>query len=65
MNFLGSLSNETRISYRNVPSPDERCLQAQSILHPVCAIQPESLPGAKPPSCHEIAASCKMDPRCR
>jgi hypothetical protein len=49
----------------NVPSPDERCLQAQSILHPVCAIQPESLPGAKPPSCHEIAASCKMDPRCR
>ena len=51
--------------FRNVPNPDEQCLRAQSILHPVCAQQPDPLPDESPLSCHEIARSCKESPDCR
>ena len=55
---------------RNTPSPDEQCLRAQSLLHPVCAQQPEQ-GGAydvggpsKQVACHDIAHACSGNPEC-
>ena len=54
---------------RNTPSPDEQCLRAQSLLHPVCAQQPEggaydvSGPNSQV-ACHDIARACSNNPEC-
>ena len=55
---------------RNTPSPDEQCLRAQSLLHPVCAQTPEQ-GGAfdvggpsKQVACHDIAHACSGNPEC-
>jgi len=54
----------------NTPSPDEQCLRAQSLLHPVCAQQPEQGgafdvggPG-KQAACHDIAHACSGNSEC-
>ena len=57
---------------RNKPSPDEQCLRAQSLLHPVCAQQPEGgafgvgVPGGNQQvPCQDIARVCNNNPECK
>ena len=59
---------------RNTPSPDEQCLRAQSLLHPVCAQQPEGVGGAfdvgggpnnQQVACQDIARICNNNPECK
>ena len=54
-------------SFRNKPSPDEQCLRAQSLLHPVCAQQLDGydVGGSSLPTCHAIARVCNNNPECR
>ena len=57
----------TYSSFRNKPSPDEQCLRAQSLLHPVCAQQLDGydVGGSSLPTCHAIARVCNNNPECR
>ena len=63
------LNSNSIFFFRNTPSPDEQCLRAQSLLHPVCAQQPpdSDVIGGKQvqPVCHTIARGCKQNPDCR
>ena len=68
--ILYSVDNIFLSPLRNTPSPDEQCLRAQSLLHPVCAQTPEQ-GGAfdvggpsKQVACHDIAHACSGNPEC-
>lgn len=55
---------------RNTPNPDEVCLRAQTLLHPMCAQQPDLIHGTsmgeRPlPACHHIAKDCLRQPECQ
>ena len=70
LQILYSVDNIFFTSLRNTPSPDEQCLRAQSLLHPVCAQTPEQ-GGAfdvggpsKQVACHDIAHACSGNPEC-
>ena len=70
LQILYSVDNIFFTPLRNTPSPDEQCLRAQSLLHPVCAQTPEQ-GGAfdvggpsKQVACHDIAHACSGNPEC-